>query len=236
MKTAVIYSGQLREFDRCWPGQWWQVLRHYGEVTAYFVVQKHADADRLLAPVRERLGGRVRTLFLDDPRLDVSDAILRAYGKAPFANAATPLQLLIQHWYQQRAWDFYNEHKEAADDEIVIRMRSDNLMHEFGPAYPGHAARFGGAVLTPFWGRFGGVNDRLAICSRNGAAEYFTVYSQLDDLLARGCPFHPESLTAAACDSVDLRRDLYAIFSTARPQGHPQHPQRWPEMAPWEHA
>lgn len=233
MKTAVIYSGQFREFERCWPGQWWQVLRHYGEVTAYFVMQKHADAERLLAPVRARLDGRVRTLLLDDPSFDIADRIVAAYRQAPFTNAAPPRQLMVQHWYQQRAWEFYLSHDDA-DDETIIRMRGDNLMHEFTPTFPRDASRPGADVLTPFWGRFSGVNDRFAICNRKGAAAYFTVYAQLHALLERGCPFHPESLSAAACESVVLTRDLYAVFSTARPAGHPQHPQRWPEVVPWE--
>lgn len=53
-------------------------------------------------------------------------------------------------------------------------------------------------ALTPWWGRFGGINDRFAILGAKAAYAYFTTYSRLPELLAAGCPLHPESLVKAS--------------------------------------
>jgi hypothetical protein len=64
-----------------------------------------------------------------------------------------------------------------------------------------HAA----TALTPWWGRFGGVNDRFAILGPAAAQAYFTTYSRLPELLAAGCPLHPESLVKASLEAARCR-------------------------------
>jgi hypothetical protein len=49
-------------------------------------------------------------------------------------------------------------------------------------------------LLPPWWGKFGGVNDRLAIMGSKPRSITSTPGQVIDQLLAAGCPFHPETL------------------------------------------
>ena len=122
------------------------------------------------------------------------------------------------------------------DADFVIRMRADNFVHSFSgfPLMSGITAYTSG-ISTPWWGKFGGLNDRFAVMEPEMAADYFGVYYRIPKLLEAGCPFHPESLLKAATEQ-HYHLDAQILFSTARPPSHPQHPQRWPEICPWERA
>lgn len=250
MKTAVLISGQLREFARCYPGQRWMVYRHHEPCEFFICVQRQPDADEVLAPLRRDYPGRVHVRLLDDPELPVTPAMTEGWHRAPFANAAPLKNLLLQHWYQEKVWDFFQAEScklKAESSEgyaLVMRMRADNLWHHYEPPARDlrevirlgtEADRLGGEILVPWWGGFGGVNDRWALMAAEDAGAYFRVYSSIGRLLEAGCPFHPESLTKAAVETAgSCFSRVNAIFSTARPKGHPQHPQRWPEILPWE--
>ena len=119
----------------------------------------------------------------------------------------------------------------------VIRMRADNYFRSFRPAWPISPrikAHFllnpnsqGVAVidsdkeyerkvaLTPFWGRFGGVNDRFAVLGETAAQAYFTTFSRIGELLAKNYPLHPERLVYASLIESGCTVDdtLHAWFS-----------------------
>src|SRR5690606_40937404 len=83
-------------------------------------------------------------------------------------------------------------------------------------------------ALTPWWGRFGGVNDRFAILGYHAACAYFTTYSRAQAFLESGCPLHPESLIKASLEAAGCRFDdtLDVSFSTLRANGE----RRFPEI------
>lgn len=239
MKTAVLISGQLRTFARCLPLQHWLVYRHFPQVEFFLVVQDTPDV-QAVDDLRALYGAdRVHLDARPDPDLHahITPALSAAWHRAPYANAAPAHQLLLQHWYQNECWKFFQrESGEQGEPGVgimpcfgtIIRMRGDNLFHSFEP--PDKEALLFNTVHTPWWGRFSGLNDRFAIMGEEAAGAYFTLYENIPTLLAAGCPFHPETLLKAQLEHhhVRIREDLKAEFSTLRMNNE----QRWPEITP----
>ena len=119
--------------------------------------------------------------------------------------------------------------------DTFIRIRPDQFFHSFDqPSNFDFSGRRGlnthiaeHVAFTPWWVRFGGVNDRLAILGREAARAYFTVYEQIPALLAKGCPFHPESLVKAALleNGCTIHETLRTEFTTLRLDGNHRPPE-----------
>jgi hypothetical protein len=225
MSTAILISGQLRTFAQCYPTQRWHVLRRFTDCHFFITVQAQPDAHEILAPLIADYGaGRVHLQQLTDPDLSayLTPELARAYHQAPYTNAAPAHQLLLQHWYQAQVYS----HFIATEDQYpfkfatIIRLRPDLYFHSFAPDLAVDDL-LADEVLTPWWGRFGGLNDRFAIMGDEAAPAYFDVFDKIPALLAAGCPFHPETLLKARLDNASLRVSdrLRAEFSTLRPGG-----------------
>lgn len=248
MSTAILISGQLRTFAKCWPTQRWHVLRHFADPHFFITVQTppadQTAASGVLAQLCEEYGGdRVHLDFRTDPDLSehLTPQLTAAFHQAPYANAAPAHQLLLQHWYQSEVWKFFRGIADCgsriADCEskfdTIIRLRGDLWFHSFQVSeFEESAVRspHSAICLTPPWGEFGGINDRFAVMGPAAARYYFTVFDRLHELLESGCPFHPESLVAASLElgNISLYRTLKAVFSTERMDGS----RRWPEVSP----
>lgn len=237
MSTAILISGQLRTFARCYPTQRWHVLRHFADPHFFLTIQDQPDADAILAPLLADYGpDRVHIQRLTDPDLtaDLTPQLSAAYHQAPYANAAPAHRLLLQHWYQTQVWENFCGHRETLSLQIntIIRLRPDLFFHSFdtGPYIDGDSMIHDCHVHTPWWGRFGGLNDRFALMDRDAARAYFDVYPKIPELLALGCPFHPETLLAARLEmsSISVSQTLHAEFSTLRTDGT----SRPPEISP----
>lgn len=228
MKTAVLISGQMRTFARCFASQRWHVFRQLPEPHFFVCVQDNADAGSVDL-LREAYGSaRVHVRLLHDPDLSsqLTPELAKAYHQAPYANAAPAHQLLLQHWYQNEAWKLFTESPgwgTPEDFAAIVRIRGDLFFHSC--ALPRYGDRIRVDVpecQTPWWGRFGGANDRFAIMGPEAARYYFTVYERIPELLAAGCPFHPESLLLACIEGSWHYPILRAEFSTVRPPGPPR--------------
>lgn len=232
MSTAVIYSGQARTFLRCFPTHRWHVFRHFTDLRFYVSVEddeRAGDMDVLREHYEHVHIERVKT------PADLPEIPIERGNAAPYANAASHRQLMAQHWANQRAWEFYQSF--APVGNVVLRMRCDQFFHSFArptghdvqdvdlTTEPEWRAVRSREALTPWWGRFGGVNDRFAVLGFSAAEHYFTTFSKIPRLLDAGCPFHPESLVKASLldGGVDLRETLLAEFSTERMNGE----RRW---------
>lgn len=216
MSTAVIYSGQARSFARCFPTHRWHVFRHFTDLRFYVSVEddeRAGDMDVLRDHYEHVHIERVKT------PADLPEIPIERGNAAPYANAASHRQLMAQHWANQRAWEFYQSF--APVGNVVLRMRCDQFFHSFRPCVQPAANE----AFTPYWGRFGGINDRFAVLGHEAAPHYFTTFSKIPRLLDAGCPFHPESLVKASLldGGVDLRETLLAEFSTERMNGE----RRW---------
>ncbi len=218
MSTAVLISGQMRTFAKCYPTQRWQIFRHY-EPDIHFFVSCPDDQQASTTTLLLKDYANVHVEFYDDP-LDLPKIPLERGESAPYANAITHDKLILQHWGVKKVWEFYQS-KSRKKDDVIIRIRPDLWIHRFHkPADPSW-----NEAILPWWGKFGGVNDRLGILGCDAAEYYFNVYDQIPDLLEKGCPFHPESLTAAVLRGINIR-PLMASFSTERMDGS----RRWPEI------
>ena len=253
MSTAILYSGQLRTFAQWYPTQRWHVLRHFADPHFFFTIQAQPDALQILAPLIADYGAdHVHVQQLTDPDLtpDLTPQLSAAYHQAPYANAAPAHQLLLQHWYQAQVWENFCGHRKTLSLEFdtIIRLRPDLFFHSFEDptaqkvtrtdreGHPNGIVIFQGGirddeVLTPWWGRFGGLNDRFAIMGPAAARAYFDVYGKIPELLGSyRAPFHPETLLAARLEiaQVHVTQTLRAEFSTLRMNGQA----RPPEISP----
>ncbi len=218
MSTAVLISGQMRTFAKCYPTQRWQIFRHY-EPDIHFFVSCVNNEQALSATKLQSDYKNVHIEFYEDP-IGLPDVPIEKGSSAPYKNAITHDKLMLQHWGVKKVWDFYQS-KTKVQHDIVIRIRPDLWIHRFQkPPDP-----YCNEAMLPWWGKFGGVNDRLAIMGQDAAESYFTVHDQIPALLEKGCPFHPETLTAAALRGFSVRT-LMTSFSTMRMDGS----QRWPEI------
>ncbi len=233
----------MRSFAQTYPTQKWCVYRHYPD--AHFFVSCVDDEQAHTAEQLRKDCEHVHIERYTDPELPEIPQELGAH--APYGNATTHGNLLLQHWGNQRVWEYFlKEAKDISTFNAFIRIRPDNWFHKFVPpeffvdierydASSGDASGFvriyqRNVAHCPWWGRFGGVNDRFAVMGWDAANAYFRTYERIHDLMARGCPFHPESLTAAslAQDGV-IVKPLMAEFSTHRLHPDPR-PHRPPEI------
>ena len=221
MKTVVIISGEARSFDVCYPSQYWQVYRHYEPDLHFFVTVKDDD-DAWKMDVLLEKHKNVSIQKLPDP--DILYMPPGDAGKfAPYANAAPDRNLMLQHWGNKKAFEFMLSHCEGSAPEVVIRMRADIFFHSFNKPYTPDTNE----CFTPWWGRFGGVNDRFAVMGATAANRYFNIYDKIPELLEQGCPFHPETLVYESLrkQGALVTRDLKTAFSTIRKNGQQRPPE-----------
>jgi len=223
MSTTVIISGHLRTFDRCLPSQHWQVFRHLDNPR--FVVSAVDDED---AHKAELLRARYPHAQVDIERVtqpDIAEPEGNPQDHAPYAISVPVQAVLRQLWHLGRAYDFAKETGPLGD--TIVRCRPD--IH-FQTAFVPQGDIRPDECRVPWWGGFGGANDRFAIMCPATANRYFTTFGIIPDLLADGCPLHPESLVAAALEwgAITVRRTLPTMFATLRANGELRHPEILP--------
>ncbi len=222
MKTAVLISGQLRTFKKCYPTQKWQIFRHYEPDIHFFVAccddDRAGDSAILLADYEN-----VEICRLPDPD-NLPDIPIQKGAFAPYANATSHPKLMLQHWGNKKVWEFFASKADPEAFDTVIRIRPDLWIHRF--AVPPSPAP--GECYCPWWGKFGGINDRLAIMGPSAAFSYFNTFDVISDLMGKGCPFHPETLVNESMrqNGILIQNNLMTEFSTERMDGT----RRWAEI------
>ena len=199
MKTAILISGHLRTFDLCLPTLRWHLFRKYPD--ADFFVSTVRDEDSHKVGLIEDLNPRVQVVEEQPDCVDhIADvmgcereSVERFAAHAPYAISVPPQAILAQLWQLQECFNLIEIPEEY---HTFIRVRPDIFIHSF--AKPMLMAD--GEATTPWWGRFGGVNDRLAVMGPKAAAGYFGTYDATPGLLRDGCPLHPESLVKASVE------------------------------------
>ncbi len=215
MKTAVLISGQLRTFKKCYPTQKWQIFRHYEPDIHFFVAccddDQAGDSAILLADYEN-----VEICRLPDPD-NLPDMPIQKGAFAPYANATSHPKLMLQHWGNKKVWEFFASKADVESFDTVIRIRPDLWIHRFSvPVDPSP-----GECFCPWWGKFGGINDRLAVMGPSAAFSYFNTFDVIPVLLDKGCPFHPETLVAESMrqNGILIQNNLGTEFSTERMDG-----------------
>jgi len=224
MKTAIVISGQMRTFARTIATLKWHVFRKLENPVFYVSCADDANAasaELLRKDYPEVHIEKVTPPALEEPPLSLADS-------APYAITPTrtpgigPLQgILRQHWHMSRAWKFVMETGLSDEVQTVVRCRADLHFHKFEMIHPVMSTD----AHTPWWGNYGGVNDRFAVLGVKAAKAYHETFDVLPQLLELGCPFHPESLVAAALEhaNCNIERDLCSEFAFRRENGEFEH-------------
>ncbi len=224
MKTAVLISGQLRTFKKCYSTQRWQIFRHY-EQDIHFFASICNDSQTSDIQLLTRDYENVHWQALDDPT-DLHNVPTEQGAHAPYANATSHYKLMLQHWGNKKVWDFFASSAAPESFDVIIRIRPDLWIHRFRPPKFEDSETL--TAFCPWWGKFGGVNDRLSVMGIEAAHLYFNVYDNIAGLLAMGCPFHPETLLLETLrmGEMTVRNTLMTEFSTERMDGS----RRWAEI------
>ncbi|RMH32222.1 MAG: hypothetical protein D6692_00015 [Planctomycetota bacterium] len=212
MKIAAVMSGQMRTLDECAPSLDQYILaplRRAGAEVRLFV---HAAADADAHKAYECLPPDTRIEIADQPTLAEKNYISRT-GRGVYDVQS----VLRQFWSWRAAWRMVERY---GTFDAAIRLRSDSLYYnEIEP--PGEWET--GAVYVPRFSSFWAVCDRFGFGDFQAMARWHCILDTLDDSIAAGRPFHPETLVADAIG--ERRRYTSVLFSSLRPSGEIRTPQ-----------
>lgn len=211
MKTAVIYSGQARTFGQLFENHWWHVLRKLEDPEFFVSVQDDAQAADMTRLWEKFPPDRVHIEYVEQPTLP--DPAPESKWLNLYPRSSPAQSVLRQLWALNRARLF------SVHADLVIRLRPDLAFARF--EMPRHRDISHLSCHTPWWSRWGGVNDRVAVMGCDAAFHYFTTFTKIDRLRALGCPFHPEQLIAASLEDgrIEPSHTLAAEFITVRLDG-----------------
>lgn len=253
MRTAILYSGHLRTFDKCLQTQHWHVVRHFPGADFFVSTVQDEDANKaellrvkypsakvVIDAVKEQPDcvADMRAKGVDLPKEWTQG---RPYTFEPYAISVHPQAVLRQLWQLRECWRVFTENANPNHYDVIIRCRPDLWFHSMKvPDYGARHHQQAGEsfdipregpcsrdAYVPYWGQFGGVNDRFAVMGREAAEAYFMCYERAHLLMTQyGCPLHPESLVAAALSTFRMYvRPLFAEFSTLRANGEMRGPE-----------
>lgn len=213
MSTAVLLYGQARTFKECYPTQRWQIYRKLKD-PHFFVSVVDDDQAKDMEILRDHFAN-VHIERVEQPTLTEYAA---TGAHAPYLPSVPQQAILRQFWAAQRCFDFATDSADITSFDTFLRVRPDSRITYFN--LPKWTARKPG-VYAPWWGTYGGINDRMAVIyGQQYADRYFCARLEFDRLLAAGCPMHPESLLSAALEPLaNVSRTLDAEFITMRLPG-----------------
>jgi hypothetical protein len=232
LSTAIFISGHTRTFGipAVYDSQRWHVFRQCHDPHFFCSVVDDEQASALDQLTRDYGADHVfieKIKAQPDCEAEVArlcrwsvESLRARTAHAPYALAphASPQTIFRSLWHQQRAFQFFHEclPDQAKRDTFsrFIRHRPDLFFHRLEMP---RVVLVSDAFL-PFWGSYGGINDRFAILGVQAAIRYFNAYSALPRLLREGCPLHPETLSGAALEGpgVIVRPTLIAEFTGVR--------------------
>jgi hypothetical protein len=233
MKIAFIYTGQARTFKEVIENHLWFAFRHFDKPTVFASMADDPQAEDLLL-LRDH-GYTVHFEKVVQPEIPEPATRPHQFG---YPRSVSAQSVLKQLWALNRAWEFFNEKREG-DYDLIVRIRPDSrfVRFELPKSYRLQALLYSSQTgadglnwregikpylcLVPWWASWGGINDRLAVMGRDAAKAYFTAYTKIDELVAKKCPVHPETMIAAALDMAKItpERMLPAEFMTLRMDG-----------------
>lgn len=227
-RVAVLYTGHMRTFARCFPTHC-DHLRELFEGADFFVSTVRDNDTATVHLIKERYPQALVSVHVVDSQPELPIPVKPTnpewkvgmmYSHESYAISVHPQAVLRQLWQLNEAWKAFTQAPQGYD--IIVRIRPDLWfrsfeMPKFVRAWLRGGFADGGEAFahTPWWGRFGGVNDRFAILGATAAQAYFTTYERIHELLAKGYPLHPERLVWASLKEGGCHIDdtLIATFS-----------------------
>jgi len=124
---------------------------------------------------------------------------------------------------------------QVPDYDVIVRCRPDLWFQSFQmPSFNEFVSKHSThipdvllhqAAFVPWWGGFGGCNDRFAILGSTAAEGYFHAYEKTARLMKAGCPLHPETLVFQSMERIGVRSTILTEFATLRKDGTMRHPE-----------
>lgn len=230
MKIAVVIAGLARSLDHCLPTveqNTTTVLRHTPgiEVTQLLILSHSATplndertGENLPATVNfELVGSRRATLFLlEDLRRESAPLYDFALQRGEWLggsgrNLRNYLEFLT---VLKKA----GESLADQDADVVIFVRPDVLVLDRFIPIPGLTLSRE-AVLTPQWGRFQGLNDRMAVIPQRFVQQYFSRITGVKEFIEQNGSFDPEKHLAWSLRQVPSRSSLSTELVRVRAGG-----------------
>jgi hypothetical protein len=221
MGSVIIIAGHMRTWKTCAHTFKWHVARHLPK-PLHFYISTVQDEDADDWKITQELF-RPKTLISKvEPSQPELPEPVEPVRFEPYARSVPMQAVLRQLWQLEQGWKLYSDHP-VGDVDLFVRVRPDLFFHSFDQTY----TPIINEALTPWWGRFGGINDRFAIMGGLAAAEYFQTFSKLEQLREAGCPVHPESLVKGSLRQAYciVRDNLRVEFSTLRKTGEMRPPE-----------
>jgi hypothetical protein len=239
-RVAVLYTGHMRTFARCFPTHC-DHLRELFEGADFFVSTVRDSDTASVQLIKERYPKALVSVHVVDSQPELPIPVKPTnpewkvgmmYSHESYAISVHPQAVLRQLWQLNEAWKAFSQAPQGYD--IIVRIRPDLWFRSFEmkpmrevafrhplysrtmPPPPEDRWTFGSHdAHTPWWGRFGGINDRFAILGATAAQAYFTTYDRIPELIAKGYPLHPERLVWASLKESGCHIDdtLLATFS-----------------------
>ena len=199
MNTAVIITGQARSFAVCARTLDWCLFRKLPNPHFFVSVADDGDADSI-SLLKQKYPLEFEKV--NQPHVGEPDPERKLDQHAGFQRSVPIQNILRAFWHLERGYDFFKERAGDKEFEVVIRCRPDLWAQDF--VLPDLTTLRTNECWTPWWGTFGGVNDRLAIMGPKAAEKYFRVFSNREALWNRGCPLHPENRQSAVLEDPDV--------------------------------
>ena len=197
MKTAILYSGQARTFAQVFPNQYFHVLNRFDDCEIFVSVADDEQAPDMFKLLERFPADRVHIEIVPQP--EQAAPIADPKFLAIYPPSSPPEAIYKMFWSMRRVWDFFRSQRDPGKFDRVVRMRCDLAFTRFPDP---HRLRVAGLINTPWWGRYGGANDRVAVMSPTGAEHYFSVYQNRFKLRDMGCPVHPETMLATTIERI----------------------------------
>lgn len=224
MKTAVIITGQARTFAHCWKTQREAVFRKLDDPTFFVSVVDDAEGRAMHDTLNAAYPGKVYFELPQQPAMpeEQRERFEAESFHAPWFRSVPVEAIWKQFWHLARGWEFAIQHSRNIEEfERFVRIRPDLHFHNW--THP-EANRISptNRVYSPWWGSWGGCPDRFAyIAGYEAAQQYFNVFYRINELLAEGCAYHPETMLARALEraGVNVYQTMDAEFMTVRVKG-----------------
>lgn len=216
MKTAVIYSGQTRSFRHVFENQYLHVLRKLTNPEFFVSVAEHEQAPDMSRLLERFPADKVHIEVVKQPQ--IPEPLPDKPYLAMYPPSASPQAILRQLWHLNRAFGFMLNMTQHQPYDVVVRIRPDLAFYrcDLPLIRPGPTG-----CITPWWARWGGVNDRFALLGWTAASHYFGTFENWEKLMRLGWPLHPETLIAASLElgGISPSHTLATEFATVRIDG-----------------
>lgn len=212
MKTAIILSGQFRSGLQCYPSIKKHILDKVGDYDVYAGIVLDGDAADccIYNPKIMR--------FIEQPTLDEKNYIHRT-GRQVYGVQG----VLRQLWLLSEA--YYLLEKSGVSYDWVVRLRPDTqFFSDIEIPMPERSE----GVHIPTFHNWWGYNDRFAYMPSYHAKSYFDRFHNLDEYVAGGGIFHPETHLKWTLDTAQIPvYRTFVEFDTVRKDGTRFPPERY---------